>query len=254
MAIKDVDIAFESSPQSRASRIGRWRCRGSAKRSGMRGKPRCDPDEDRLLEEEEEKTQAATQWSPVVADGPGRARSNGRRAWRTKIARRPSSRSPNRCPGLIRSAQANSFSEATTPEERSQAYASTISSWAYNDPNAAGEWLGKQEQGPELDQARRQFANSVVQKDPESAMAWADAIADDQKRSDAVQNIYIQWRSNDEAAANAAIDETDLSGRRMDEFKAMEVPAAAPDRGAFNSFGVGVGRWQGESWRRSSSI
>ena len=86
------------------------------------------------------------------------------------------------------------LSVAKTPEERSQAYSSAVSSWAFNDPNAAGKWLGEQEQGPELDLARQQFATSITQKDPESAMAWANAVMEEKTRALAVQSVYMQWR------------------------------------------------------------
>lgn len=116
------------------------------------------------------------------------------------------------------------LSEAKTPEERAQAYANTVSSWAFSDANGAGEWLREQEQGPELDQARQQFANSVAQKDPLSAMAWANAVTDEGKRGQAVQGVYMQWRSSDPEAADAGLATTDLSAEKVAELKAMEVP------------------------------
>ena len=106
------------------------------------------------------------------------------------------------------------------------AYSNTISSWAFNDANAAGNWLGRQDQGPELDQARQQFASSVVQKDPVSAMAWADAITDDSKRVGAVQNVYMQWAGKDRAAADVALEGTNLSEDKITELKGMEIKAS----------------------------
>jgi len=241
MAIKDVDLAFERLASIESQQDRQMAMQGLGQAIWDEGRRAEILAKINSLEEGDEKTQirssVVSQWAQMDPEGAlewaASLDERDRSATVQQIAQSLRWSDPQRSGELM-------LSEATTPEERSQAYVSTISSWANNDPNAAGEWLGKQEQGPELDQARRQFATSVVQKDPESAMAWADAIADDQKRSDAVQNIYIQWRSNDEAAANAAIEDLDLSAARLDELKAMEVPAAAPDRGAFNSFGVGA--------------
>ena len=115
------------------------------------------------------------------------------------------------------------------------AYSNTISSWAFNDANAAGNWLGRQDQGPELDQARQQFATSVAQKDPESAMAWANAVTDDTKREFAVQQVYMQWKSKDADAANSALVETDVSEQKKAELLEMEAPKVTNTFGGYGA-------------------
>jgi hypothetical protein len=132
------------------------------------------------------------------------------------------------------------LSEAKTPEDRSQAYSNTISSWVNNDPNGAGEWLGNQDQGPELDAARQQFAQSVAGKDPESAMAWANAVIDAEKRTDAVRGVYQQWRGEDQEAADAALGETELSQEKIDELRAGEVPVHDALDGHLHSFEASI--------------
>ena len=131
------------------------------------------------------------------------------------------------------------LSVATTAEERSTAYSNAISSWAYNDPIGAGEWLAEQDQGPDLDGARRQFASSIAQKDPEGAMAWADSITADDDRTSAVQNVYTQWAGKDREAADVALEGTDLSAEKIAELKSMEI-APQTTHGILHSYGVGA--------------
>ena len=242
LAIKDVDLAFDrlatiENPQDR--------------QMAMQGLGQAIWDEGRRaeilakidsLEDAEEKTMirssVVAQWAQMDPDGAlawtETLDEDARSATVKQIAQSMTWSDPQRSGELM-------LAEAKTPEERSQAYVSAISSWAHNDPNGAGEWLAEQHQGPELDQARQQFSTSVVQKDPESAMAWADAISDDTKRSQAVQNIYLQWRSKDEAGANAAINDLDLTAERLDELRAMEAPKTPTGTGMFNVYGAGVG-------------
>jgi cyanate lyase len=239
MAMKDVDMAFDKIALIEGQQ---------ERQMAMQGLGQAIWDEDKRaailtkidsMEDEADKAQARNsviaQWSQIDPDGAlewaATLEEKDRSATVKQVAQSLSWSDPERSGELL-------LTEAATPEERSQAYASTISTWAHNDANGAGEWLGKQEQSPELDQARQQFANSVVQKDPESAMAWANAVSDEEKRSNAVQGIYLQWRANDEAAANAALSETDLSRDRIDALKGMEVPAGEPHSIHLDAFGV----------------
>ena len=114
------------------------------------------------------------------------------------------------------------LSVAETPEERQQAYSNTISAWAKKDANAAGEWLGRQAQGPELDRALQKFATAVAEKDPESAMAWADTVSDESKRAEAVKEVYKYWVGRDKEAADAALAETQLSAEKIQELQSSE--------------------------------
>ena len=133
------------------------------------------------------------------------------------------------------------LSEAKTPDERSSAYASSISTWAYNDPNGAGEWLAKQDQGADLDQARHQFSNSIAQKDPDSAMAWANAVKDEELRERAVKSVYMQWAGRDRDRAEAALSGSDLSAEKIEEIKAMEIPEVDTNTTLGVHFGAAAG-------------
>lgn len=172
LAMKDVDLAFE-----RISTIEGMQERQMA----LQGLGQAIWDEARRaeilakiesMEDAGEKAQARnsiiTQWVQIDPEGAlewlAALGEDERPAVVRQIAQSMAWSDPERAGELL-------LSEANTSEQRRQAYSSTIASWAYSDPNAAGVWLGNQDQGVELDQARQQFANSVAQKDPESAIA-----------------------------------------------------------------------------------
>ena len=67
-------------------------------------------------------------------------------------------------------------------ENREQVYSEIIGAWAKSAPNEAGIWLGQQPQNRQLDLARATFARAVLEQDPESAAAWANAIEDEHVR------------------------------------------------------------------------
>jgi len=116
------------------------------------------------------------------------------------------------------------LSNAETEEERSQAYQSVIGSWAHNDVEGASEWLSEQPQGAELDAARSSLASTVARQEPDSAMIWANSITEPNQRLGAVRNVYTQWRSQDEAAANAALDTVDLTAEQVTSLRNQELP------------------------------
>ena len=86
-------------------------------------------------------------------------------------------------------------------------------------PRAAAEWLTKQPQGGELDGARRTFAAIVAQRDPSAAMDWAKSVVDEEQRSNSVQQVYQQWRTRDETAADKALDASGLAAEKIAEFR-----------------------------------
>ena len=225
LAMKDVDLAFERIASIEGQQDRQMALQGLGQAIWDEGRRSEILAKINSLEDGDEKTQArssvVTQWTQIDPEGAlewaATLEDEDRSATVKQIAQSLTWSDPERSGELL-------LSEPKSPEERSQAYASTVSSWAFNDPNGAGEWLGRQEQSPELDQARQQFSNSVMQKDPESAMAWANAVSDEDQRSSAVQGIYFQWRAKDPAAADAALNQTDLSAERISELRAIENP------------------------------
>jgi hypothetical protein len=106
--------------------------------------------------------------------------------------------------------------------DKSNAYTEVVSQWAGQDPNAAGAWLGAQPQTPELDGARGRFAATVADRDPESAMAWAKTITSEERRADAIGEVYGTWRKKDEATANAALEASGISAEKIASFRALD--------------------------------
>ena len=93
--------------------------------------------------------------------------------------------------------------------------------WVHRDPNAAGEWLSQQPQGPELDLARQRFSAVVAGEDPESAMAWAQTVVEPDARVEAIRRVYLQWSGLDAAAANAALEGANLTDEQL---RAVRIP------------------------------
>lgn len=87
--------------------------------------------------------------------------------------------------------------------------------WAHNDPNAAGEWLGRQPAGPDSDAARTTFARQVSELDPESALRWAETISDETLRESTIDHVYGDWRSRDAAAAHTFLQKSTWPEERV---------------------------------------
>ncbi len=125
--------------------------------------------------------------------------------------------------------------EGAEEKDKPRLYDRVVGQWAWQDSKAAGEWLSKQPQGPELDDARRTYAMAVSQKDPSAAMDWAKSVQNPEQRSQSVEQIYQQWRGKDLAAANAALDATDLPAEKIKELK-----SAVTVKTGTGTFGVPV--------------
>jgi hypothetical protein len=142
------------------------------------------------------------QWAMFDADAAlewtAEASAGDRKSIETHVGRMMMMSDPERGAEVI-------LSHAETEEERSSAYTSAVSMWMHRDPNGAGEWLGQQPQGPELDDARGMFASNVARVDPESALAWAAAVTDEGKRTSQLVGVYNQWATKDPAAAEAGL-------------------------------------------------
>jgi hypothetical protein len=100
-------------------------------------------------------------------------------------------------------------------KDRGSTYDQIVQSWSSQDPNGAGAWLGAQPQGPELDSARATFARNVASRDPESAMEWAKTVTEEQKRINAVEQVFKTWRKKDAAAAESALNNSGLPPEKI---------------------------------------
>ena len=111
--------------------------------------------------------------------------------------------------------------DIATERELPDAYATVVERWAWKDPDAAGKWLNQQPQGPELDKARKRFSSSIVLDDPEGAMVWAMTIVSPEAKIEAIREVYQQWSQLDAGAANATLENAELTG---DEHRIVRTP------------------------------
>ena len=114
--------------------------------------------------------------------------------------------------------------EGADEKDRPRLYDRIASQWGQQDARAAGEWLTKQPQGPELDGARRSFARVVAQRDPAAAFDWARSVQDEKQRTESVTQIYQIWRAKDAPAAQAALGSSGLSPEQVQQLREQQPP------------------------------
>ena len=99
---------------------------------------------------------------------------------------------------------------ATMPDGpvRAQAFNEALQNWVANDPVAASAWLDKHESDPVLDGGAAKLATSpfLVANQVETALSWANSVADPEQRSIALVDVVQQWAKRDPAAARAYAD------------------------------------------------
>ena len=100
--------------------------------------------------------------------------------------------------------------ESLPAEQVPDALARAVASWAREDFNAAGTWLGTQEHSPARDEAIGAFAKTVVEIDPAAAATWAAAIEDEASRQKALDTTLGRWRQKAPEAAQTWADENGI--------------------------------------------
>ena len=75
--------------------------------------------------------------------------------------------------------------------------------WAREDPTAAANWINALPQGSSHDAAVAAFAYTLAQNDPQYAVSWAQNIADETARNNALQRVSreVMWRNPTQGAA-----------------------------------------------------
>jgi hypothetical protein len=118
--------------------------------------------------------------------------------------------------------------ENASKDDLPSTYANIVGNWGAQNPNAAGEWLNEQPQGPHLDEARLRFARMAVQRDPYSAMEWAKTVETEAKRIQAIREVYMQWRGKNAADADDALDSSGLRQAMVEEIRQALTNTALP--------------------------
>jgi hypothetical protein len=73
--------------------------------------------------------------------------------------------------------------------------------WTALNNRAAGTWLDSALDGPAKDAAVKSYASDVASLDPAAASQWALTLPEGDKRTGLLQNIYTEWKKQDEPAA-----------------------------------------------------
>ena len=127
--------------------------------------------------------------------------------------------------------------EGADEKEKPQLYSNVAMQWASQDMRAAGEWLTRQPQGPELDLARGTYAASIEQRDPAAAMDWARSVQDEKQRVASVGSTYQSWHAKDPAAAAAALAAAGLSPDQMKQIRERSAPQTTNGTTNLRSYG-----------------
>ena len=99
--------------------------------------------------------------------------------------------------------------------DRQNMLTTALAPWAASQPDQAAQWLNQTPPDPNLNLVVQSLASSpnVVDADPGAAIAWANAITDDDPvRLQTLSIIMMRWMAEDpEAAQNYLNNSTDLS-------------------------------------------
>jgi hypothetical protein len=93
-------------------------------------------------------------------------------------------------------------------ELRNQGYASVIATWARTDGSGVTRWLGTLPSGVERDRAIGDYVRVVREKEPRSAIAWAERIGDQDARLRSTENVAATWLIRAPAEARHWIEES----------------------------------------------
>jgi hypothetical protein len=108
----------------------------------------------------------------------------------------------------------------TTDSDRSAVLADITRRWSGIDLVGASDWLHKQGNGPETDAAKGMFAIQSMQRAPEAAMSWANAISDQDRRIQTLRSVYRVWHGQNSVNAQAWLANSGLSQGQQEAVRA----------------------------------
>ncbi len=112
-------------------------------------------------------------------------------------------------------AEAADYAESLAPGvERTAAFSAALSQWVERDSSAATAWIERHDPGRDADDGIASVANlpTLVESHPETALQWANLIADPTKRGLARESILSRWAARDPAGAKRYTDAQPASG------------------------------------------
>lgn len=107
------------------------------------------------------------------------------------------------------SALADYAATTLTGQDRVQGCTAALRAWAALDVTAAAEWVSRQEATPELDAAIGALATTPqLLQHPDTAIAWARAVADPAKRAVVLSDVFHEWSQTDPAGARRGVEQS----------------------------------------------
>jgi hypothetical protein len=102
------------------------------------------------------------------------------------------------------------INDALSEDQQLEAVPNAINTWAQQDYNAAGEYLGQLPPSPVRDRSILLFSQMVFHLDPESAAIWTLEIEDPGTRKLAIQQTIGTWNLKDKPAADKWLQDNSI--------------------------------------------
>ena len=98
-------------------------------------------------------------------------------------------------------------------EVKNAAVEQLAANWYQEDSNAAADWIDALPQGKNRDASISSIASNLQRSDPATAFAWAESIGDDNSRIDSLSYVVRTWKDYDKDAAQKMVGKADLSDK-----------------------------------------
>ena len=99
---------------------------------------------------------------------------------------------------------------------KTQAISNLAATWAQEDFAATGKWIDSMPDGQARDSGVSSMVSVTTRRDPATAFAWAATIGDNQNRVNMLSNVVQQWKESDPDKARAAVQRADLTSDERD--------------------------------------
>lgn len=100
---------------------------------------------------------------------------------------------------------------------KNNAISNLASTWAREDFDATGKWIDTMPDGQARDAGVSSMVNATMRRDPATAFAWAATIGDNARRVSQLANVVEQWQDSDPAKARAAVQQADITNAERDK-------------------------------------
>lgn len=120
-----------------------------------------------------------------------------------------------------------------------RAASSVIEEWARYDLEASGEWLNSLPSSEDLDRAVATYTMRAMREDPEGSFTWAKSIFNDRMRSNMMQQVASNWKSDSPEEFQQFLDSSDYSEEEKTQL--LESSGGGDRRGGRGGPGGGRG-------------